>query len=149
MQIRNEIFSKAPFTAIESWTPLLALTELPIQRSTSAAINVRDAILPANLDEGIPAQFVYEAADCRLFYTPAMISDPRAIWKKAANAAWGGAECASGSLKQTNETRKERKRRSEDMKGKARFDQSSKADVIAGLGVRYARKPGNGKRMPF
>lgn len=38
---------------------------------------------------GIPAQFVYEAADCRLFYEPKMTTNVTAIWKKVADAAWG------------------------------------------------------------
>ena len=81
-----------------NWTALTDLTLLPTNRSTGTSVNVRDNILPANLDEGLPAQFVYEPADCRLFYTPAMITDVTAQWKAAADAAFYGGACVNGGL---------------------------------------------------
>jgi len=73
------------------------LDDYAFNRSTATAINFRDQILPGNVNDGLPAQFVYEAADCRLFYTPPMITDATAIWKNAADAAWNGVDCVSGS----------------------------------------------------
>jgi hypothetical protein len=63
-----------------NWTSLTDLTLLPVNRSTDTSINLRDNILRANLEEGLPAQFVYEKADCRLFYEPSMVSDVGALW---------------------------------------------------------------------
>jgi hypothetical protein len=74
------------------------LTQLPINRSSSSGINVRDNILPDHLNDGLPAQFVYELADCRLYFTAPMITDVTAVWKGAAAAAFNGASCAAGSL---------------------------------------------------
>jgi len=54
----------------------------------SAGVNVRDG-LGYNDTSGIALQFVYEEADCRLFYTPEMTVDVTAIWKAAADAQWG------------------------------------------------------------
>lgn len=76
---------------------LNVLSDLPINRSSSASVNLRDNILPANLNDGLPAQFVVEEADCRLFYTLPMINDVTELWKGAATAAWGGGKCVSGA----------------------------------------------------
>ncbi|PBP19577.1 hypothetical protein BUE80_DR009607 [Diplocarpon rosae] len=58
---------------------------LPQQRSKlmqtpDASVNVRDSIRTANLKDGTPSQFIYDPADCRLFYTPAMMENVTAIW---------------------------------------------------------------------
>ncbi|KAF4125503.1 peptidase S41 family protein, partial [Geosmithia morbida] len=73
-------------------------TELPIQRATAANVNVRDQILRDNLDDGVPAQFVTEEADCRLYWTADMIADVSKIWEAAANSAFNGAKCAHGAI---------------------------------------------------
>jgi ABC-type thiamine transport system substrate-binding protein len=77
---------------------LRALTPYPISRSTDAAINVHNDILPANLHDQMPAQFLYEPADCHIFYQPKMISDVAAMWHQAVNVAWGNASCVQGQL---------------------------------------------------
>jgi hypothetical protein len=58
---------------------------------------LRDNILPGNLNDGLPAQFVVEEADCRLYYTLDMINDVTALWKGAAAAAFNGAPCVAGA----------------------------------------------------
>lgn len=64
--------------------------------SGSPGVNVRDALL-YNDTSGIATQFIYEEADCRLFYTPEMTVDATAIWKAAADAQWGdNSKCVSG-----------------------------------------------------
>ena len=73
------------------------LSLLPFNRSTSARINVRDAILRQNLKDGTPAQFVFEPADCRLFFTLDMHMDVSNMWKAAADSAWKGKPCVSGA----------------------------------------------------
>lgn len=69
-----------------------------LNRSTDTSLNVRDNILRDHLQDGVPAQFVYEATDCRLFYTPRSIVDPQEQWRQAAEAAWGSGGCVAGGL---------------------------------------------------
>ncbi|KZF23881.1 hypothetical protein L228DRAFT_246725 [Xylona heveae TC161] len=54
---------------------------------TSGSANVRDNIRENDTDQ-TPLQFVYEAADCRLFYTADMTTDITTMWAGAANAYW-------------------------------------------------------------
>lgn len=82
----------------EETTALQRFSDLPVNRSSSNGINIRDQILRDNLNDGLPAQFVVEEADCRLYYTLPMITDVTALWKGAASAAFNGASCAAGSL---------------------------------------------------
>jgi hypothetical protein len=62
----------------------------------SPSVNVRDG-LPMNDTSGVALQFIYEEADCRLYYTPEMTTDITSVWKAAADAQWGGGgKCVSG-----------------------------------------------------
>jgi hypothetical protein len=95
------------------------LTLLPSNRSSAAGVNLRDNILPGNVNDGLPAQYVVEEADCRLYYTLDMVNDVTALWKGAATAAWGGGSCVAGAglQKREDEGRKEVKyKRSVDVK---------------------------------
>ena len=85
-------------TTDEQRAALDRYTSLPLQRSTAASLNTRDQILRPNLADGIPAQFVREEADCRLFWTEAMIKDVSAVWKATADAAFNGGKCAHGGI---------------------------------------------------
>jgi hypothetical protein len=76
---------------------LLKLTNLPMKRSTSSRLNVRDQILRGNLEDGTAAQVVYEPADCKLSVTYNMLRDVEEIWKAAAMSAWYGAKCVAGT----------------------------------------------------
>lgn len=76
---------------------LSVLNDLPINRSSATGINLRDNILPYHLNDGLPAQYVVEEADCRLYYTLPMINDVTELWKGAATAAWGGGKCVAGA----------------------------------------------------
>lgn len=71
---------------------------LPILRSTHAAVNVRDQILRDHVQDGLPAQYVREDTDCRLYYTAPMVDDITEVWKAAANAAFNDAKCAAGGI---------------------------------------------------
>lgn len=73
-------------------------SDLPILRSTASSVNVRDQILRDNVNDGLPAQFVAENTDCRLYWQAPMINDVSEIWKAAANAAFNGAKCVHGSI---------------------------------------------------
>jgi hypothetical protein len=50
-----------------------------------ADLNLRDQI---RKDSDIPVQFVYEAANCRIFYTPATFYNMSNLWQYAADAIW-------------------------------------------------------------
>lgn len=43
-------------------------------------------------------EYVREEADCRLYWTKAMISDVREVWKAAAHAKWNGGKCVAGGF---------------------------------------------------
>lgn len=45
-----------------------------------------------------PLEFVYEAADCRIFHTAAGYFDPTHIWKQVADVKWGNGKCVEGSM---------------------------------------------------
>ncbi|KAK3687987.1 pyridine nucleotide-disulfide oxidoreductase family protein [Podospora appendiculata] len=82
----------------EQRAALSRFSSLAVNRSSSAAVNVRDQILRDHVDDGLPAQFVYEAADCRLYWTLPMVNDVTQIWKAAAHAAFNGGKCAAGGI---------------------------------------------------
>lgn len=73
--------------------------DMPYYRAAagvSPGVNVRDG-LSQNDTAGYALQFVYEEADCRLYYTPEMTVDMTALWKAAADAQWGqGGKCVAG-----------------------------------------------------
>src|SRR4030095_609151 len=45
-----------------------------------------------------PLEFLYEAADCKLFYTADMIKNVRLVWETAVDARWSNYKgCVAGS----------------------------------------------------
>lgn len=86
---------------------LLRLSSLPVNRSTSAALNVRDQVLLQNLEDGIPAQYINEKADCRLYWTENMVKDVREVWKAAARAGFDGENCVAGGIEQDSDSSRE------------------------------------------
>lgn len=77
---------------------LAAISDLPQNRSIDNAMNTQDHILPDNFKDGVPAQYVNEPADCRMFYTPSMILDISKMWEAAADAAFNGKACVVGGI---------------------------------------------------
>lgn len=73
-------------------------SDLPLNRSLASVVNVRDQILRDNVEDGIPAQYVREDVDCRLYWTLPMINDVREVWKATANAAFNGGKCVHGGI---------------------------------------------------
>jgi hypothetical protein len=59
-------------------------------------VNARNAHSSDNPD-GTPLQFVYEAANCRLFYQFEDLLDITHTWSRIANVAWGNGTCVPGS----------------------------------------------------
>lgn len=65
-----------------------------------AGINLRDQVRRGDGDgiDPTPLQFVYEAADCRIYWTPRTVFNYTALWQYAADAAWQNATlCVAGS----------------------------------------------------
>ncbi|KAI2485515.1 Peptidase S41 family protein [Pyrenophora tritici-repentis] len=62
--------------------------DLVFSRSAASGVNVRDG-LRKNDTSGIALQFIYEEADCRLYYTPEMTTEITSVWKAAADSQWG------------------------------------------------------------
>ena len=52
---------------------------------TSAQFNLRDQIRKG---QDVPLQFIYEAADCRIYWTLATFNNFTALWEHAASAIW-------------------------------------------------------------
>lgn len=46
-----------------------------------------------------PLHFIYDAADCKIFYTAETFSDPDAAWKQAWDAFSDDSKCVTGSTK--------------------------------------------------
>jgi hypothetical protein len=89
-------------------TALARYSYLPIARAAGTAMNFRDCIR-RNDDNQTPHQFLYEPAECRIFYTKQMVLDQSVVWKTVADTVWGdGNACIAGdnsfSAKQGNLT---------------------------------------------
>lgn len=63
-------------------------------------MNLKDN-LRQNDASATPLEFIYEAADCRMFFTAAMVTDPTELWKGVADRMFKGAagmeQCVQGS----------------------------------------------------
>ncbi|ORY19892.1 hypothetical protein BCR34DRAFT_551887 [Clohesyomyces aquaticus] len=76
-------------------------SNVPFDRTaigSNLGVNFRDGIRDGD-ETGTPLHFVYEPADCRILYTKEMTVDVTAIWKAAADSAWGATNrCVAGEL---------------------------------------------------
>jgi hypothetical protein len=59
-------------------------------------VNFRDSIRKDDKSQ-TPRQFVYEAADCRIFYQPHHTFDMSELWNTVYEVAWEGGRCAYGA----------------------------------------------------
>jgi hypothetical protein len=77
-------------------------TLLPFYRASEHPhVNMRDGVRRGN--DSTPLQFIVEPADCRLYYTPAMVVDVTKMWIAAADAKWLGKQrCVAGGFKDTS-----------------------------------------------
>ena len=64
----------------------------------AGGVNLKDN-LRQNDASGTPLEFMYEAADCRMFFTAAMVTDVTALWKGVADRMFknGTSMCVAGS----------------------------------------------------
>ncbi|CAG9945067.1 unnamed protein product [Clonostachys rosea f. rosea IK726] len=73
------------------------LDKAPFVVGSSAGVNILDTVFPSSPET--PRQFVYEAANCRLFWTRDMVHDITRLWSTAAKYASGDESvCVSGSV---------------------------------------------------
>ncbi|TVY83851.1 Peptidase S41 family protein [Lachnellula suecica] len=96
----SQFIPQALLPSINSTLP--GLIDLPLGDPSPAGlknygINLRDTI-PLGDTQGIPLQFVFEPADCRIFYTPETVFNPSALWEQAHDIAWKGGKCAWGGI---------------------------------------------------
>lgn len=106
-------------------------SDVPFNRvSGGAGVNVRDG-LAQNDTSGTALQFVYEEADCRLYYTPEMTVDITALWKSAADAAWGSnGKCVAGGLQSQKRKRSVHKVTTELQARRVQVSQAVAADTV-------------------
>ncbi|RKU41565.1 hypothetical protein DL546_003765 [Coniochaeta pulveracea] len=83
---------------------LVALAEGYAVRRGNGTVNFKNNFAPHN--HTTPLQFLYHPANCRLFWTREMISDPELTWKRAVDGTWTDPEevCVEGSRVMTGET---------------------------------------------
>lgn len=64
----------------------------------AGGVNLKDN-LRQNDASGVPLEFMYEAADCRMFFTAGMISDVTEVWKGVADRMFSSdsSRCVQGS----------------------------------------------------
>lgn len=87
---KKPLFTDKEYAVFKDAIPV-TLDKLPI-RLTVGQINFRNAFSPFN-DE-LPTHYIYQPADCRLFYTPQALTLPETLWVNTANAVWGNGGCA-------------------------------------------------------
>lgn len=112
LQLATEAYTDAPKSEKKAyqnqWGEAFAGVTQAITRSIpsgdgahDARVNIRNNIRKG--DKSLtPLQFVYEAADCRLFYTAEQIVNQALVWKAAYNSYWGDGACVKGSTNQVS-----------------------------------------------
>ncbi|KAK0885694.1 hypothetical protein LTR87_000397 [Friedmanniomyces endolithicus] len=89
----------AQLTLFEPYANLQSLVLHAFSRLSNP--NAGRANFENNIREGddsvTPLQFVYEAADCRFFYTADMILDQSLVWQRTYDLKWGNGTCVQGS----------------------------------------------------
>ena len=63
----------------------------------AGSVNGKNAF--GSMDSQTPLQFLYQPANCRIFYTKEMVFSPDLVWKRAVDATWNdpAAFCVEGS----------------------------------------------------
>ena len=85
-------FTSAPLAILRAANPL-----------TAGSLNIKNNIRIGDTSL-TPLQFVYEAADCRIWYTAEMLTDPTCLWSRVASIAFNNGTfdspyCIHGSTK--------------------------------------------------
>ncbi|KAL9107938.1 MAG: hypothetical protein Q9227_007260 [Pyrenula ochraceoflavens] len=89
------------------------------------SFNLRNTILPGD-DSWVPAQFIYEAADCRIWWTREMLRSMTNIWSIVAKVTWQDrfSSCVAGSTGQPSS-----------LSGNATLDNAGKPNNVTGSAV--------------
>ncbi|KAK0762728.1 hypothetical protein N5P37_005546 [Trichoderma harzianum] len=87
---KKPLFTEKEYSVFSAAIPP-PLDKLPF-RVSSGSVNFRNAFAPFN--DQVPTHFIYQPADCRLFYTAEMLGKPELLWVNAAKAAWHNGACA-------------------------------------------------------
>jgi hypothetical protein len=96
--ISDSMSSSSPLLTTSEWEAFNASS--PSTKATlswSGNLNLRNEYDPN--DGETPLQFVYEAAECRLFYTLENYLERETVWQAAAKAMFSGGQCVDGSTK--------------------------------------------------
>ncbi|KAE8355879.1 hypothetical protein BDV28DRAFT_16669 [Aspergillus coremiiformis] len=81
----------------------LANTDVLLSRAgdSQSRLQVQDQIRKGD-ESGTPLQYIYEDADCRIFYTTKMLLEPETAWAAAWSAYTDDSKCVKGSTKQSS-----------------------------------------------
>ncbi|KAK4183954.1 peptidase S41 family protein [Podospora australis] len=87
----NHTHTNLPFPQNDSEEDLRLLAEgyaAARSRSRSGVGSVNGKDVFSRINATTPLQFLYQAANCRIFYTKEMLSNPDTVWKRATDATW-------------------------------------------------------------
>ncbi|KXG54378.1 Interphotoreceptor retinol-binding [Penicillium griseofulvum] len=94
--IRDSVNSGSPLLTPAEWKAFNESSpSTTASLQWSGNLNLRNEYDPE--DSETPLQFVYEAAECRLFYTLDNYVERETVWQAAAKAMFGGGQCVEGS----------------------------------------------------
>lgn len=93
LRTSNPIMSRQEWKKYNETLPI-AMEEIPLH-TLSGGVNLRNAYVES--DTETPLQFVYEAAECRLFYTVENYLRQETVWSAAAQAMFANGTCVEGS----------------------------------------------------
>ncbi|OJJ50399.1 hypothetical protein ASPZODRAFT_23043 [Penicilliopsis zonata CBS 506.65] len=112
IEMYSALVASIAMNASETSSPLLTESELDLLNATGpipledfpltfsgGELNFRNSYHKDN--DQVPLQFVYEAAECRLFYTAENYLEQETVWTAAATAMWNGGSCVPGSTNGT------------------------------------------------
>ena len=101
-------YSVANQSAVEAaaGTEIEAMNQSTVifNRASGFQVNAADGIRRGDEKDQTPLQFVYEAAECRLWYTVPMVLDVTETWKAAVDVKWGNGTCNAGKGFNQNQT---------------------------------------------
>jgi hypothetical protein len=78
-----------------------------------------------------------------------MLRDASAIWKKAASVAWGSGKCVAGSLPHEQESRKIRRRKTEELRVRVRSERVPGEFRAPSGGMEGVKRVVFGKKVPL
>lgn len=97
LNISSSIGLKTISSTDESLTALANVPQIAARAGDSSSrVQSQDQIRKGD-KTATPLQFIYEASDCRIFYTAASFWDPDVAWKQAFDAWQDDAKCVEGS----------------------------------------------------